>query len=127
MKIVKGLYYSKDHEWIKIEGDRGYIGITDYAQEAMGDIVFVELPEVDESFAAEDNFAVIESVKAAADIYLPIGATVVEVNSKLEDEPELLNKAPFDEHIAIIEGFETDELETLMDADAYEAYCNSLE
>ncbi|MCF8020782.1 glycine cleavage complex lipoylprotein [Petrocella atlantisensis] len=127
MKIVKGLYYSKDHEWIKIEGDRGYIGITDYAQEAMGDIVFIELPDVDESFAAEDNFAVIESVKAAADIYLPIGATVVEVNSKLEDEPELLNKAPFDEHIAIIEGFETDELETLMDADAYEAYCNSLE
>jgi len=127
MKIVKGLYYSKDHEWIKIEGDRGYIGITDYAQEAMGDIVFVELPEVDESFAAEDNFAVIESVKAAADIYLPIGATVVEVNRKLEDEPELLNKAPFDEHIAIIEGFETDELETLMDADAYETYCNSLE
>lgn len=127
MKIVKGLYYSKDHEWIKIEGDRGYIGITDYAQEAMGDIVFIELPDVDESFAAEDNFAVIESVKAAADIYLPIGATVVEVNSKLEEEPELLNKAPFDEHIAIIEGFETDELETLMDADAYEAYCNSLE
>ncbi len=127
MKIVKGLYYSKDHEWIKIEGDRGYIGITDYAQEAMGDIVFIELPDVDESFAAEDNFAVIESVKAAADIYLPIGATVVEVNGKLEDEPELLNKAPFDEHIAIIEGFETDELETLMDADAYEAYCNSLE
>jgi len=127
MKIVKGLYYSKDHEWIKIEGDRGYIGITDYAQEAMGDIVFIELPDVDESFAAEDNFAVIESVKAAADIYLPIGATVVEVNSKLEDEPELLNKSPFDEHIAIIEGFETDELETLMDADAYEAYCNSLE
>ncbi|PKM53545.1 MAG: glycine cleavage system protein H, partial [Firmicutes bacterium HGW-Firmicutes-3] len=70
MKIVKGLYYSKDHEWIKIEGDRGYIGITDYAQEAMGDIVFIELPDVDESFAAEDNFAVVESVKAAADIYL---------------------------------------------------------
>ncbi|PKM66348.1 MAG: glycine cleavage system protein H [Firmicutes bacterium HGW-Firmicutes-2] len=127
MKIVKGLYYSKDHEWIKIEGDRGFIGITDYAQEAMGDIVFIELPDVDESFAAEDNFAVVESVKAAADIYLPIGATVIEVNSKLEDEPELLNKAPFDEYIAIIEGFETDELETLMDADAYEAYCNSLE
>ena len=127
MKIVKGLYYSKDHEWIKIEGNRGYIGITDYAQEAMGDIVFVELPDVDESFAAEDNFAVVESVKAAADIYLPIGATVVEVNNKLEDEPELLNKAPFDAYIAIIEDFETDELETLMDADAYEAYCNSLE
>ncbi|MDF1617966.1 glycine cleavage system protein GcvH [Petrocella sp. FN5] len=127
MKIVKGLYYSKDHEWIKIEGNRGYIGITDYAQEAMGDIVFVELPDVDESFAAEDNFAVVESVKAAADIYLPIGATIVEVNNKLEDEPELLNKAPFDAYIAIIEDFETDELETLMDADAYEAYCNSLE
>ncbi len=77
MKVEKGLYYSEDHEWVRIEGDKAYVGITDFAQESMGDIVFVELPDTDESFEAEDSFAVVESVKAAADIYLPISGTVV--------------------------------------------------
>lgn len=127
MKVVKGLFYSKDHEWIRVDGDRAFIGITDFAQESMGDIVFVELPDTDESFAAEDSFAVVESVKAAADIYMPISATVVEVNDNLEDEPELLNTDAFTHHLAVLEEFEMDEIEALMDADAYEEYCNSLE
>lgn len=127
MKVEKGLYYSKDHEWVRIEGNQAYIGITDFAQESMGDIVFVELPEEDNSFEAEDSFAVVESVKAAADIYLPIGGTVVEVNLRLEDEPELLNSHAFEQHIAVLKDFDSDSLNELMDADAYEAYCNSLE
>ena len=127
MKVEKGLYYSKDHEWVRIVGNQAYIGITDFAQESMGDIVFVELPETDESFDAEDSFAVVESVKAAADIYIPIGGTVVDVNQRLEDEPELLNTEAFEQHIAVLEDFDVDSLSELMDSDAYEAYCNSLE
>lgn len=127
MKVINGLFYTKDHEWIRVDGDTAYIGITDFAQESMGDIVFVELPETDESFAAEDSFAVVESVKAAADIYMPINATVVEVNEKLEDSPELLNENAFEEHIAVVNEFELEEIEALMSADEYEEYCNSLE
>lgn len=127
MKLEKGLYYSKDHEWVRIEGDKAYIGITDYAQESMGDIVFVELPELDESYEAGDSFAVVESVKAAADIFLPIAGKVVEINEALEDAPELLNENAFDNHIAVIEAFVADEVATLMSAEEYEAYCNELE
>lgn len=126
MKVEKGLYYSEDHEWVRVEGDKAYIGITDFAQESMGDIVFVELPETDESFEAEDSFAVVESVKAAADIYLPISGTVVEVNERLEDEPELLNKEAFEQHIAVIEGFEMEAVQALMDSEAYEHFCSKL-
>lgn len=127
MKVVNGLFYSKDHEWVRIEGDKAYVGITDFAQESMGDIVFVELPDVDDAFLAEDNFAVVESVKAAADIYLPIGGIVTAVNEALEDAPELLNTEAFDQHIAVLEDIDIAELDELMDASAYEAYCNSLE
>ena len=127
MKVVEGIYYSKNHEWVKVEGEKAYIGITDYAQESMGDIVFVELPEVDDNFDPDDSFAVVESVKAAADIYLPVGGTVVEVNEALEDAPELLNEDAFANHIAVVEGFDADSLEGLMDASAYEAYCQELE
>ncbi len=128
MKVVKGLFYSKDHEWIRVDGDTAYIGITDFAQESMGgDIVFVELPETDDSFVAEDSFAVVESVKAAADIYMPIAATITDVNEKLEDEPELLNEDAFGQHLAVLSEFDMEEIEALMDADSYEEYCNSLE
>lgn len=126
MKVVKGLYYSEDHEWVRIEGDKAYIGITDFAQESMGDIVFIELPDTDEAFEAEASFAVVESVKAAADIYLPIGGTVVAVNERLEDEPELLNSEAFEQHIAVLEGFKPEAVEALMDADAYEEFCSKL-
>lgn len=127
MKIIQGLYYSKDHEWVKIEGNQAYVGITDFAQSSMGDIVFVELPNIDDTFAAEDSFSVVESVKAAADIYLPMKGTVSEVNEGLEDTPELLNEEPFEQHIAIFTDFDENEIKSLMDADAYEVYCSGLE
>lgn len=127
MSIVKGLYYSQNHEWVRVEEGRAYVGITDYAQSSMGDIVYVELPEVDESYEAQDSFAVVESVKAAADVYLPVGGTVVAVNEELEDEPALLNDAPFDQYIAILQDIHEEDLEDLMDAEAYEAYCNGLD
>jgi len=126
MKVEKGMYYSKDHEWVRVEGDKAYVGITDFAQESMGDIVFIELPNTDEAYEAEASFAVVESVKAAADIYLPIGGTVVEVNQRLEDEPELLNTEAFEQYIAVLEGFEMEEVEALMDPEAYELFCSNL-
>ena len=127
MKVLKNHYYTKNHEWVRIDGDKAYVGISDYAQSSMGDIVFVELPDTDDTFEAEESFAVVESVKAAADIYLPIGGTISEVNEALEDEPELVNGDAFNAYIAIISDFNEEDLENLMDADAYEAYCNSLE
>ncbi len=127
MAVVEGYYYTKEHEWIDIRGNGAAIGITDYAQQAMGDIVYVDLPEVDAVFDAEDAFAVVESVKAAADIYMPVTGTIVEVNEALEDSPELLNEAPFDNPIAIIANFDEEAVKDLMDSNAYEDYCNSLD
>lgn len=95
MEIKNDLLYTEEHEWIKIDGDTGTIGITDYAQSELGDIVFIELPEKGQTFAKGDKFAVIESVKAASDIYLPISGEIAEVNSSLEDAPETINSSPF--------------------------------
>lgn len=86
------VYFSKDHEWIKVEGNVAYIGITDYAQKALGEIVYVELPEVDSEFSLGDVFSVVESVKAASDIFMPVDGKVVEVNEALSDEPEKINQ-----------------------------------
>lgn len=86
------VYFSKDHEWIKVEGNIAYIGITDYAQKALGEIVYVELPEVDSEFSLGDVFSVVESVKAASDIFMPVDGKVVEVNEALSDEPEKINQ-----------------------------------
>src|SRR5574344_2135230 len=90
-KVIEGLKYSKDHEWVKIEGTTATVGITDHAQDALGEIVFVELPEVGADFEAGDEIADIESVKAASEIITPVGGTVSEVNDALEDSPELIN------------------------------------
>jgi glycine cleavage system H protein len=106
MKIEKGLYYTKDHEWIRLEGEKAYIGITDYAQEAMGDIVYVELPDLEEVIEAREQCGAIESVKAAADIFMPITSQVIEVNELLEDEPEKLNESPFETYIFVINNFD---------------------
>ena len=92
MKTIEGLYYSNDHEWVRVEGAKAYVGITDFAQHALGEIVYVELPEVDEEFAVGDVFSVIESVKAASDSYLPISGKILEVNEELEDSPQLINE-----------------------------------
>jgi len=122
MKIVKGLYYSEDHEWVKVEGNKATIGITDYAQHAMGDIVYVELPDEDDEIEAGESFGVIESVKAASDSFVPVSGTVVAVNEDIEDDYGVLNKEPYENWIISIEMSDTSELEKLMDAEKYEAF-----
>lgn len=122
MKIVDGLLYTKDHEWVRVEGNKAYIGISDYAQEAMGDIVYVELPELDEEFEQEDTLCAIESVKAANDIFLPVAGRVIEVNEALEEEPESVNENPYENWIACVEMADESQLKDLMNAGAYEAF-----
>lgn len=123
MKIVEGLKYSKNHEWVKVEGNLATIGITDYAQHALGDIVFVELPEIGDAIAKEDAFGVVESVKAASDIYLPVSGTVVKINEALVDEPELLNVDAFENWMVCVEMDDPAELDELMSATEYETIC----
>jgi len=124
MKIIDGLYYSEDHEWVKIDGDKAYIGITDFAQKALGDIVFVELPELDDEIATGETFGVVESVKAASDIVIPLGGTIVEINEDLEDSPENVNSDPYGSWIAAIKMSDQSELESLMSAANYEKFCS---
>lgn len=124
MNIVNGLLYTEEHEWVKVEGEKAYIGITDYAQKALGDIVFVELPEVDAEFNSGDAFGAIESVKAASDAYLPISGKVVEVNEAIADDPALLNQDPYENWMVCVEISSKDELEGLMNAEAYENFCS---
>jgi glycine cleavage system H protein len=128
MKIPENLLFSEDHEWILVNGDEATIGISDYAQEEMGDVVFVELPEVGEEYAQFDNFAVIESVKAVSDVYLPAGGEVLEVNEELLDKPELINEDPYkDAWIAKIKLADKSELDKLMDSKAYEKFLEEVE
>ncbi len=127
MNILAGLRYTKDHEWIRVEGDKGYIGISDYAQHHMGDIVFVELPEVDAEVAVGDSIGVIESVKAASSVFSPVGGTIAEVNESLEETPEAINEDPYGNWIAVIEIADSSELDQLMSAEDYETYCENLE
>lgn len=119
--VVAGLKYSKDHEWVRVEGNKAYIGITDYAQHALGSLVYVELPETDDTFSAEDNLGVVESVKAASDIIVPISGTVVEVNEAVVDDPGLINSDAFGSWMVAIEMSNPSELDELLDAAAYEA------
>lgn len=126
MKILENLLYTDEHEWISVEGDKGRIGISDYAQHHLGDIVYVELPEVGETVAMAEDLGVIESVKAVASLFSPAGGTVLEVNEELEEAPELLNEDCYVNWIAIIELTERSDLEKLMDAEAYAAFCATL-
>lgn len=121
-KIVEGLLYSEDHEWIKVEGNVATIGITDLAQHQLGEIVYVELPEVDDELAAGDTFGVIESVKAASDSFMPLSGKVTEVNEKLDDEPEALNADAYANWIIKVEISDESQLEGLMDAKKYEEF-----
>lgn len=123
MKVLKDLLYTKDHEWVKVEGDRAYIGITDFAQHAMGDIVFVEMPGVGDEFQIEDALGVVESVKAASDIYMPISGTVVAVNEALEDDPALINQDAYENWIVEIELSNKAELDELLSPEDYEKIC----
>jgi len=123
MKVIEGLKYSKDHEWVKVEGNKAIIGITDYAQDSLGDVVFVDLPEPGETVNAGDAAAVVESVKAAADIYSPVSGTIIEVNTELEGSPELINEDPYQNWIIVVEINDASELDFLMDAEEYERFC----
>ncbi len=122
MELRAGLYYSKTHEWVRVEGEKAYIGITDYAQHELGDIVFVELPDVDGEYGLDDRLAVIESVKAVADAHCVVSGRVVEVNSELEDSPELINKNAFEAWIAVVELSNQDDLKQLMSAEDYRKF-----
>ena len=118
--------YSKEHEWIRVEGDIAVVGITDHAQEQMGDVVFVDLPAVGTSVDKDGDAAVVESVKAASDVYAPLTGEVVEVNTALEDEPSKVNAdAEGDGWFMKIKMADTSELDELMDADAYKAFCEA--
>lgn len=127
MKILKELLYTNDHEWVKVEGERAYIGITDFAQHALGSIVFVELPEVDSEFNSGDSFGTIESVKAASDAYIPLDGKIVEVNENLVDDPALLNEDPYENWMICIEVSNKSQLEALMKSEDYEKYCDKEE
>ena len=120
-------YFTEEHEWIDVEGDTATVGVTDYAQEQLGDIVFVELPEVGTMIDKGKDAAVVESVKAASDVYAPISGEVTEANSALEDEPALVNTSPEEEgwFFKLTIG-DKDELEGLMNAKAYQAFCDGL-
>ena len=123
-KVIEGLYYSESHEYVKVDGDYGFIGISDYAQHALGNVVYVDMPDVDDEVEAGEDFGAVESVKAASDLIAPVSGTVVEVNEALEDQPELLNQDPYENWIIKVEMSDKTELDNLMDAKAYEEFCN---
>ena len=122
-KVIEGLFYSESHEYVKVEGDFAYVGITDYAQHALGNVVYVDMPEVDDEVEADEDFGAVESVKAASDLISPVSGTVVEVNEALEDKPELLNEDAFENWIMKVQMSDKSELDALMDAAAYEELC----
>lgn len=125
-KTIEGLYYTESHEYVRVDGDAGYVGITDYAQQQLGNIVYVDMPEVDDEVTAGEEFGAVESVKAASDLNSPVSGTVAEVNEALEDHPELINKDAFANWIMKVNLSDKAELDALMDAAAYEKYCQSL-
>ena len=120
-------YFTEDHEWIKVDGDEGTVGISAYAAKALGDVVFVELPDVGTEFDKGDEAAVVESVKAASEVYTPVGGEVTAVNEALEDAPETVNASPDgDGWFLKLKISDADELDGLMDAAKYKAYCDGL-
>ena len=124
-KVIEGLYYSESHEYVRVEGEYGYVGITDYAQHALGNVVYIDMPEVDDEVEAGEDFGAVESVKAASDLISPVSGTVVEVNEALEDAPELLNQDAFENWIIKVQLSDKAELDNLMDAAAYEEHCKN--
>ena len=122
-KVIEGLYYSESHEYVRVEGNFGFIGITDYAQNALGNVVYVDLPDVDDEVTAGEEFGAVESVKAASDLMSPVSGTIMEVNEALDDQPELVNQDAFANWIIKVEMSDKSELDNLMDAKAYAAFC----
>ena len=122
-KVIEGLLYAESHEYVKVDGDVAYIGITDHAQHSLGNIVYVDMPETDDEFEAEECFGAVESVKAASDLNAPVSCKVIEVSDTLEDKPELINQDPYSNWIIKVELTNKDELKDLMDSKAYEEFC----
>ena len=125
-KIEEGLYYSETHEWVKPEGGEALVGITDYAQHALGNIVYVDMPEEGDEMTKDEEFGAVESVKAASDLVAPVSGEVVGCNDALEDGPGLLNSDPYGNWIVRVKLSDASELETLMDAAAYAEFCEKL-
>ena len=123
-KVIEGLYYSESHEFVRVEGNVGFVGITDYAQNALGTVVYVDMPDVDDEVEAGEEFGAVESTKAASDLISPVSGTVIEVNEALEDQPELINEDAFENWIIKVEVSDKSDLDNLMDATAYEEFCN---
>ncbi|WP_029420292.1 glycine cleavage system protein GcvH [Alicyclobacillus macrosporangiidus] len=122
-QIPADLKYSKEHEWVRVEGNRAYVGITDFAQDELGDIVFVELPEVGAQVTANETFGTVESVKTVSDLFAPVSGKVVEVNGALADNPEKVNESPYgDGWMIVIEMSNPEELNQLLDAAGYQAH-----
>ena len=122
-KIIEGLYYAESHEFVKVEGEFGYVGITDYAQEQLGTVVYVDMPEVGDEVTAGEEFGAVESTKAASDLISPVSGEVVEVNEALEDEPGLINEDAFENWILKVKLSDPTEVENLLDAAGYAAIC----
>ena len=120
--IKDGLMYSKEHEWIRVEGNVGTVGITDFAQHELGEIVYIELPAVGDSFSANDQFGTVESVKAASDLFIPVSGKVLEINHAVEDAPDSINTTPYDAWMIKIELGNPAELDDLLDAAGYRAH-----
>lgn len=124
-KIIDNLLYTEDHEWILVEGDSATMGITDFAQSALGDIVFVELPDVDSKLSAAESFGVVESIKSVSDLYSPISGKVIEKNIEVEEAPELLNEDSFTNWLIKINLDDKSQLDGLMDASKYKDFCSA--
>lgn len=121
MSLPEGLLYSKEHEWIKKEGNKVRIGITDFAQDELGDIVFVELPEVGDDIALDESFGSVESVKTVSELYAPVSGKVIEVNEELDDSPELVNESPYEDAWMIVVEFDDEaDLDNLLTAEQYQ-------
>ena len=120
-KLIEGLKYSETHEWVKVEGYIATVGVTDFAQSEMGDITYVDMPEVDDEVSKDEEFGALESVKASSDLVCPVSGTVVENNAALEDAPELINQDPYENWIIKVKMSDPSELDALMDAAAYKA------
>lgn len=121
MKVIPSLRYSDKHTWVRVEGEFAYIGITDFAQDQLGEILFVEMPEIEDELTQGEEFGVVESSKVASDLIAPISGEVIEINEKLDDEPEYVNEDAYDAWIVKVKISDADELENLLTAEKYEA------
>ncbi len=126
MEIMKELLYSKTHEWVKLDGSKAYIGLTDYAKTQLGQIVFIDLPELNSTAEAEESLAEVESVKAVAEVLSPISGTVTEVNEALMNNPELINEDVYGSWLVLIELSNPEEIKNLMNSNEYEEFCDKL-